>query len=169
MAEAKKRQHQSRDIRDEALEEIRDINYEVKADGVWRQRSVDFLLLVEDKMADVIYSMAKDGADWQHIAAFFSADVNLLKHKFTQPFSSAKAELALAIRKHTITAAFNSKMPVMTIWAGKQFAGLSDENAGLTSGIEGAVQLSVSVIRKKEDTVMLTEETVMHGLPGVVH
>ena len=166
----RKQNQEFRDELKEVREELKNTEYLVVPDGRWRERSVDFLLMLEDGMADVIYTMAKDGADWNHIANYFSADQNWLKIKFAKPFTAAKAELAMAIRKHTIQAAFNSKMPVMTIWAGKQFAGLSDDNAGLISGVDGAVQLNVSVVRKQQEPMeILTEETIENNLPGIVH
>jgi len=131
--------------------------YPIPATG-WRSRVRDYTPLIGeenqeklDAVRDVVYGMALQGANEKDIVEYFGWDPALVRQQVGPVIKMAQAELRLLLKHDQITSALASKLPLMKIWAGKQFADQRDDVA-LTSAADGeGTGLLVTVVRANRD------------------
>lgn len=141
--------------------------YSLAPVSVWRNRVRDYTPLFGeenqaklDDLRDVVYGMALEGANEKDVSEFFGFEPHLVKQQLGPVIKMAQAELRLILKKDQVDSALASKLPLMKIWAGKQFADQRDEVAlsGSESDGEGTGLLITVVKANRSETGRTLDE-----------
>ena len=147
---------------DDASEGSQPYTFDMTPNVMWRQRVRDYTPLIGeenqaalDRLRDVVYSMALQGADEKLVAQYFGFERHQVKSQLGPVIEMAQAELALKIRGSNIEAALAAKAdPKMRVWAAKQHAGQSDTVSASEALVAGST-LTIKVV--SNDTPEMAE------------
>ena len=119
--------------------------------------------LLED-VRDVSYGLALHGASDKDIAERYGWDIHTFREQVGTITKQARAHLRILLKQTVVKSAVGTNNTVAHIWAGKQFAGMSDN--GLTDDGEAKPtaslfgNLTVAVTHRDENGRTVAEPTL---------
>jgi hypothetical protein len=126
-----------------ALEDALELQpFEVKPSAEWRSRLSEARQMTAEKLCDVIYAMAMQGATIELIARYWGLKARDIEKVGADVWQMANAELILRLFKDQVESALTSKHPLAKIWAGKQFCSQRDDASIFASADEAAQRMA---------------------------
>ncbi len=128
--------------------------FRVMPSAEWRKRLAEAQKLTAQKLCDVVYAMAREGASMQLIADYYGLDHKELSRVAHDAWTSGNSELVLSLFRDQIMTALHSKQIIAKIWVGKQFANQRDAapiSADVSPLGDGGLTINVNVEKATRD------------------
>lgn len=142
--------------------DLRMLDRKVTPSREWRSRLADAQKMSAEELADVVYTLGREGAPLKLIAQYYGLDYRDVLRVAGDAWSMANAELIIEIFRDQILTALNTKNVLAKIYVGKQFAGQRDAepvSANLTDSDVGGLNINLNVIKATRDDQGNTQAT----------
>jgi hypothetical protein len=145
--------------------------YEAKAISHWRNRLTDFQQATLEHTENIVYGMALEGALVKDIVAFFQINKGDFDQLFGAVYDSARAELAITIKKNQLRILKANKQPQAQALLGKLFADQTEVAALEAPVQDNDVNITVSVVGAdgKVGSIMNAPDLPSNVTPSTTH